>query len=60
MACTDLLSRLSLGKALSPSHYDEEFVVASIDKSRKILSNRGYFNRAKINSVAKPSSTKPH
>ena len=35
MGFTDLLSRLPSGKALPPSHYDEEFVVASIDKIQK-------------------------
>ena len=35
----DLLSRTPSGKALPPFHYDEEFVVASIDKTRNILTN---------------------
>ena len=37
MGFTDLLSRLPSGEALPISHYDEEFVVASIDKIQNIL-----------------------
>ena len=55
MGFTDLLSRLSSAKALSPSYYDEDFVVASIDKIRKLLSNRDCFIRVKIHSVDRPS-----
>ena len=51
MGFTDLLSRLSSGKALPPSHYDEEFVVASIDKIQKILYNRTHSNPVDVNIV---------
>ena len=36
MGFTDLLSSLPSGKALPPSHYDDEFVIASIDKIQNI------------------------
>ena len=51
---TDLLSRLPSGKALPPSQYDEEFVVASIDKIQNILSNRTHFNSVDVNIVDRP------
>ena len=34
---TDLISRSSSGKAISPSHYDKEFVVATTKKTYKAL-----------------------
>ena len=37
MGLTDLISRIPAGKALPPSHYDEEFVVANIDKIKKSI-----------------------
>ena len=53
---TELLfiSRLPLGKLLPPSYYDEEFVVASIDKIQKFLSNKDHFNLVNVNSVDRP------
>ena len=38
MGFTDLISRSPLGKAISPSHYDEEFVVATTKKIYNALS----------------------
>ena len=55
MGFTDLLSRLPSGKALPPSYYDEDFVVASIDKIKNILSNRDHFNPVNVNIVDRPS-----
>ena len=55
MGFTDFLSRLSSTKALPPSYYDEEFVVASIDKIPNILSNRDHSNLVKVNSVVRTS-----
>ena len=52
---TNFLSRLTSGKAISPSYYDEEFIVASIDKILNNLSNRDSFYRVNINSVDNPS-----
>ena len=43
MGFTDHLSRLPSGKFLTHSHYNEEFVVAFIDKSRKNLTNSSIF-----------------
>ena len=43
MGFTDLLSRLPSGKALPPSHYDEEIFVASIEKFLVILTNASNF-----------------
>ena len=37
MGFTDLISRIPSGKALPISHYDEEFVVAKINKINKSL-----------------------
>ena len=37
MGFTDLISRIPSGKALPTSHYDEEFVVANINKINKSL-----------------------
>ena len=51
MCFTHLLSRLISGKALSPSYYDDESVVASVDKTWKFLFNRACLNRVKINFV---------
>ena len=42
-------------QSLPPSYYDDEFVVASIDKIQNILSNRDYFNLVNVNSVDRPS-----
>ena len=57
MGFTDLLSRLPSGKALPPSHYDEEFVVASIDKIGKILSYPSFFIPVNRVIVDRPSLT---
>ena len=54
MGFTDLLSRLPLGKALPTSHYDEDFVVASIDKIQNILSNSSHFNSVDVDTVDRP------
>ena len=43
MAFTDFLSRLSSGKVLPPSHYNENFVLTSIEKNRNILLNSSNF-----------------
>ena len=37
MGFTDLTSRIASGKALTISHYDEEFVVANINKINKSI-----------------------
>ena len=37
MGFTDLISRISSGKAFPISHYDEEFVVANINKIKKSI-----------------------
>ena len=55
MGFTDLLFRLSTGKLLSSSYYDEEFVVASISKFRKIISNADHFNCVNLSSVDRMS-----
>ena len=55
MGFTDLLSRLPSSKALPISHYDDEFVVASIDKNQKMLLNRPHSNFASINTVDRPA-----
>ena len=55
MGFANLLSRLLSGKALSLSYYDEEFVVASVDRIRNFLSNRDCFNPVYIISVDRPS-----
>ena len=55
MGFTDLLSRLPLGKALPISHYDDEFVVASIDKIQNILLNKQYSKIVNVNTVDRPA-----
>ena len=55
MGFTDLSSRLSLGKALPISHYDDEFVVASIDKIQNIFLNKQYSKNVTINTVDIPA-----
>ena len=55
MGFTDLLSRLLLGKALPISHYDDEFVVASIDKIQNILLNKQYSKIVTVNTVDRPA-----
>ena len=55
MSFTDLLSRLPSGKALPISHYDDEFVVASIDKIQNILSTKQYSKIVTVNSVDRPA-----
>ena len=57
MGFTDLLSRLSSGKTLPTSYYDEEFVVASIDEIQTILFNRTHFNSVDVNTADRPSVT---
>ena len=54
MGFTDLLSRLHSGKALPTSFYDEDFVVASIDKIQNTLFNRTHCNSVDVNIVDKP------
>ena len=55
MGFTDLLSRLPSGKALPTSHYDDEFVVASIDKIQKILLNRPHSYSEVVDTVVRPA-----
>ena len=55
MGFTDLLSRLPSGKALPISHYDDEFVVASIDKILNILLNEQYSKIVTVNTVNRPA-----
>ena len=55
MGFTDLLSRLPSGKALPISHYDDEFVVASIDKIQNILLNKQYSENVTVNTVDRPT-----
>ena len=55
MGFTDLLSRLPLGKALPISHYDDEFVVALIDRIQNILSTNKDSNLLTVNSVDRPA-----
>ena len=55
MGFTDLLSRLSSGKALPTFYYDKKFVVASINKIQNILFNRTHFNSVDVNIVDRPS-----
>ena len=43
MGFTQLFSILPFGKTLPPSRYDDELIVASIDKNRKILSTSSNF-----------------
>ena len=55
MGFTDLLSRLPSGKALPISHYDDEIVVASIEKFQNILLNRQYSKIVTVNIVDRPA-----
>ena len=55
MGFTDFLSRLPSGKALPISHYDDEFVVASIDKIQKILLNKPHSKFIAVNTVDRPA-----
>ena len=55
MGFIDLLSRLLLGKTLPISHYDDEFVVASIDKIQNILLNKQYSKIVTVNTVDRPA-----
>ena len=55
MGFTDLLSRLPLGKALPISHYDDEFVNASIDKIQNILLNKQNSKIVTVNTVDRPA-----
>ena len=55
MGFTDLLSRLPSGKALPISHYDDEFVVSSIDKIQNILLNKQYSKDVTGNTVDRPA-----
>ena len=54
MGFTDLISRLSSGKALPPSYYEADILFASTDKCRNILSKRDCFNSVKMNSLDIP------
>ena len=51
MGFTNFLSRLTSGKGLRPSYYEDEIVVASIDQIQNILSNRDHFNLVNAISV---------
>ena len=55
MGFTDFLSRLPLGKALPISHYDDKFVVASIDKNQKTLLNKPHSKFITVNNVDRPA-----
>ena len=55
MGFTDLFSRLYLGKALPISHYDDEFVVASIEKIQNIFLNKQYSKIVTVNTVDIPA-----
>ena len=55
MGFTDLLSRLPSGKALSISHYDDEFVVASIHKIQKTLLNKQHSKIVTVITVDRPA-----
>ena len=55
MGFTYLLSRLPSAKALPISHYDNEFVVASIDKIQKILLNKQHSKIVTVNTVDRPA-----
>ena len=55
MGFTDLLSRLPSGKALPISHYDDEFVVASIDKIQKTLLNKQHSKIVIVTTVDRPA-----
>ena len=54
MGFTDLSLRLPSGKALPISHYDDELVVASIDKIQKKLLIRPPSNFVTVNTVDRP------
>ena len=53
MGFTHLLSRLPSGKTLPISHYDDEFVVTSIDKIQNILLNKQYSKIVTLNTNAR-------
>ena len=55
MGFTDLLSRLPSGNVLPISHYDDEFVVASLDKIQNILLNKQYSKIVTVNTVDRPA-----
>ena len=55
MGFTDLLSRLPSGKALPICHYDDEFVVASIDIIQNILLNKQYSKIVTVKTVDRPA-----
>ena len=55
MGFTDHLSRLPSGESLPISHYDDEFVAASIDKIQKLLLNRSHSNFVTVNTVGRPA-----
>ena len=55
MGFTDLLSRLPSGKALPISHYDDELVVAPVDKIQNILLNKQYFKTVTVHTVDTPA-----
>ena len=44
-----------MGKALPISHYDDEFVVASIDKIQNSLLNKQYSKIVTVNTVDRPA-----
>ena len=55
MGFTDLSSSFPSGKALPILHYDDEFVVASIDKIQKMLLNRPHSHFVFVNTVDRPA-----
>ena len=55
MGFTDLSSRLPLGKNLPISHYDDEFLVASIDKIQNILLKKQYSKIVTVKTVDRPA-----
>ena len=55
MGFTELLSGLPSGKALPISHYDDEFVVASINKTQNILLNKQQSKIVTVNTVDRPA-----
>ena len=55
MSFTDLLSRPPSGKTLPISHYDDEFVVTSIEKIQKILLNKQHSKIVTVNTVDRPA-----
>ena len=58
MGFTDLISRSPLGKAISPSDYDKEFVVATTKKIYKALNPSDNKNslRNSISSISEKSN----